>query len=154
MKLYKIYSQKKESMVRIYFILTICMICALTYHSSISYAETIPTHVPKIGAEIEYIKYEEPDIMENTGIMYGITGSYAYHNNIMLKADGRFSYGQVDYSSAETGDMDNIDDYIFEVRGAGGYDISSLKDVVITPYFGFGYRYLNDESGVVHRGSF
>lgn len=101
-------------------------------------------HTWEIGPEISHITYEEPDVMEEKGFMYGIAASYAYHNNLMLKAEGRFSFGDVDYTNSGT--MDNIDDYMWEFRGLAGYDFPVLKATIITPYIGFGYRYLNDDS--------
>lgn len=100
-------------------------------------------HTWEIGPEISHITYEEPDVMEEKGFMYGIAASYAYHNNLMLKAEGRFSFGDVDYTNSGT--MDNIDDYMWEFRGLAGYDFPVLKATIITPYIGFGYRYLNDD---------
>ncbi|MDP2906082.1 MAG: autotransporter domain-containing protein [Candidatus Omnitrophota bacterium] len=82
--------------------------------------------------------------MRENGMMYGLTGSYAYHNNLMLKAEGRGSIGRVDYKNSGT--MDSIRDYSFEFRGLGGYDFPVLEKIVLTPYFGVGYRYLNDDS--------
>jgi len=42
--------------------------------------------------------------------------------------------------------MDNIDDYLWELRGLAGYDFSlSETSTIITPYIGVGYRYLNDD---------
>jgi hypothetical protein len=106
-------------------------------------------HSWELRPEISFIEYEEPDVMQEKGFMYGIGGSYAYHNNnIMLKMDGRYSYGQVDYKNSGT--MDNIDDYIIECRGLMGYDFSVAYIIIITPYAGFGYRYLNDDaSGMI-----
>jgi hypothetical protein len=100
-------------------------------------------HTWELGPEISYIKYKEPSVMEEKGMMYGIVGSYTYHNKLMLKADGRFSYGQVDYKNSGT--LDNIDDYILELRGLGGYDFSVFTASTLTPYIGIGYRYLNDD---------
>jgi len=93
-----------------------------------------------IGAEISHIKYKEPGLMEQKGFMYGINAFYAYHNNFMLKTDVRYSQGEVDYKSNETGKQNNIDDYIFEVRGLAGYDFKLSSKEFITPYIGFGYR--------------
>ena len=45
--------------------------------------------------------------------MAGMVGSYTYRSKFMLKADGRFSYGQVDYKNSGT--LNNINDYIFRV---------------------------------------
>lgn len=102
-------------------------------------------HSWELRPEISFIEYEEPDVMQEKGFMYGIGGSYAYHHdNIMLKMEGRYSYGQVDYKNSGT--IDNIDDYIIELRGLMGYDFSIAYIIIITPYAGFGYRYLNDNA--------
>lgn len=100
-------------------------------------------HAGELGTEISYIKYKEPGVMEEKGAMYGIAGSYTYRPKFMLKADGRFSYGQVDYKNSGT--LDNINDYILEFRGLGGYDFPVFTTSTLTPYMGIGYRYLNDD---------
>ena len=109
---------------------------------------TLPEYSGELGAEVSYIKYEEPDVMEETGMMYGIVGSIAYHKAIMLKADGKWSWGTVDYDGALNDGtaytVNNIDDYMLEFRGLAGYDFSVSETMMITPYVGFGYRYLND----------
>lgn len=99
----------------------------------------------ELGPEIYHFRYEEPDVMEEKGMMYGLTGAYSWHKNFMLKAEGRLSGGQVNYESEDTGTIDNITDFSAEVRGLGGYDFKPTQDFVITPYFGIGYRYLNDD---------
>src|SRR3989338_11513413 len=103
----------------------------------------LPKHSVDLGTEISYIKYKEPGVMEEKGMMYGIVSSYTYHNKLMLKANGRFSYGQVDYKNSGT--LNNIDDYTLEFRGLGGYDFSVFTASTLTPYIGIGYRYLNDD---------
>ena len=107
------------------------------------FAEPLQKHTGELGTEISYITYDEPGVMEEEGVMWGILGSYTYRDNWMLKAEGRFSYGQVDYENSGT--MDNIDDYMLEFRGLGGYDFPILTATILTPYIGFGYRYLNDD---------
>ena len=101
-------------------------------------------HTFEVGHEISYRTYREPDVMKEKGIMYGLVGSYAYHSKIMLKAEGRGSVGWVDYSNS--GKIDDIRDYLLEVRGLGGYDFSIPNLGFITPFIGIGYRYLNDDS--------
>jgi len=108
-----------------------------------------PRHLWKTGTEISYIEYEEPGLMKNKGMMYGIVGSYAYHGPFMFKAEGKFACGQVDY---EGGTWDgtpltikNIPDYMLEVRALLGSDYV-IKAHTITPYSGVGYRWLNDNS--------
>jgi len=100
-------------------------------------------HTFELDPEISYRIYKEPDVMSEKGMMYGLVGSYTYHNKLMLKAEGRGSWGKVDYSN--TGEIDNITDYMLEFRGLGGYDFPILKTSTITTYIGIGYRYLNDD---------
>ena len=114
--------------------------------------EEISKHFFTLGTEVSYIKYEEPGSisMQEKGMMYGIAGSYAYHDKRMVvKLEGKFSYGQVDYDGAyqdgtpltESG----ISDYMLELRWLLGYDFVA-KAVTITPNLGVGYRYLQDNS--------
>lgn len=105
----------------------------------------IAKHTWEIGPEISHIRYEEPDVMEENGIMYGIGASYAYHNGVMLKGEIGYSYGYVDYKNS--GETDNIEDYLFEMRVLAGYDFSIYESSIITPYIGFGYRWLYDDWG-------
>lgn len=105
----------------------------------------IAKHTWEIGPEISHIKYQEPDVMKEEGIMYGINASYTYHHNLMLKAEIGYSYGYVDYKNS--GEVDNIEDYLFEMRVLAGYDFSIDESSIITPYIGFGYRLLYDDMG-------
>ena len=127
--------------------LLILTLCFIVLGSTVCFAESEPINIWEVGTEASYILYDEPNVMEEEGIMYGIDASYIYHkgiSGIMLRGDGRFSYGQVDYSNSGT--IDNIDDYIVETRGLVGYDFLYSEATIITPYTGFGYRYLNDDT--------
>jgi len=101
-------------------------------------------HTWEIGPELSSIEYREPDVMREKGTMYGMGAAYTYRNNVMLKADAKLSYGQVDYQNS--GILDNIDDYMLEIRAIGGYDFKLTQSLMLTPFIGFGYRYLRDES--------
>ena len=108
-----------------------------------------PEYTWEVGTDISHIKYEEPGIMKEEGIMHGIIGSYTYNcSHVVLKAEGRYSYGQVDYdgrlSDGTPYTVDNINDYMLELRGLVGYDFSILEVATLIPYIGLGYRYLND----------
>jgi len=103
----------------------------------------LPKHSWELGTEISHITYKEPSVMREKGMMYGIVGSYTYHNKLMLKVEGKGSWGQVDYKNSGT--LGNIDDYTLEFRGLGGYDFSVFTASTLTPYIGIGYRYLNDD---------
>jgi hypothetical protein len=99
-----------------------------------------------IAQEISRISYKEPGVMKQTGTMSGLVAQYTYLEQIMLQIEGRLAYGQVDYVSVKTGNMDNIDDILFEFRALMGVDLSWDKDYIIVPYAGYGYRYLEDDS--------
>ncbi len=122
-------------------------ICFMFVGIGSSFAEPLQLqmHTWEVGPEISHITYEEPGVMEEKGFMYGIAGSYAYHNIYMLKVEGRYSFGQVDYKNSGT--IDDIDNSIFEFRGLGGYDFRMSETSILTPYIGFGYRYLKDDVG-------
>jgi len=119
----------------------------------------------EIGSENSYIRYAEPNFMKEKGYMYGVFSEITYRtsenkhiesikdifsdeNKVnMFRVDGKFSLGTVDYESEGTGTIDDIIDYMLEFRGVAGYDIPVFQASRITPYMGFGFRYLNDDSG-------
>ncbi len=103
-------------------------------------------HTWEVGPEISLIEYKEPDVMSEKGPMFGIDAAYTYRNNVMIKVAGRYSYGQVDYDSSGSGTMSNINDNLFEIRALGGYDFKFLSSFTMTPFIGFGYRYLSDNT--------
>ena len=119
-------------------------LCIMFFGVGGIYAQPLKRHTFEIGTEIYYKFYEEPDVMKERGMMYGLLASYTYHNKLMLKLEGRGSWGQMDYSNS--GDIDEIENYLLEARALVGYDFPILKVHSITPYIGAGYRYLNDDS--------
>jgi len=136
-------------MIKKFIVFLVVLLVGLYSAGSVS-AEQLEKHTFVLGTEISYIKYVEPSIMEETGMMYGIVGSYAYHNKLMAKVEGKGSWGQVDYDGklldGTKYTLDNINDYMLEFRGLVGYDIRISEWIFLTPYIGFGYRYLNDDA--------
>ncbi len=110
-----------------------------------SFAESLSESKWKVGFEVYQFKYEEPDVMEEDGVMRGICLSYVNHDKWMSKVEFRYSSGQVDYENS--GKIDDINDYTYELRLIGGYDYSIFSKSTLTPYFGIAYRYLNDDMG-------
>lgn len=121
-------------------------------------------HSLLIAPEVYQYKYEEPDLMELEGTYTGINLDYAYSilpdqndesnpygktiKSFFVGVESRYAEGSVDYSSNGTGSMDDIDDYVVEVRPIVGFEARMTESVNVTPYLGFGYRYLdNDSSG-------
>lgn len=104
----------------------------------------------KLGTEVSHITYQEKDLVINaksldvkeSGIMYGVVGSFTSAENLYFKLDGKVSFGQVDYSG--TGTINNIDDYMLEGRVLVGKVIKN-KTFNLIPYTGFGYRFLEDD---------
>lgn len=104
----------------------------------------------KIAPYASYIQYEEPDVMKETGFMGGLSGDFSVHwaEGLVLGADGSLAAGLVDYESNGTGSIDNISDFMFELRGSIGYDIwLSERSFRLTPFAGLGYRFLRDAAG-------
>lgn len=107
----------------------------------------------EIGTEVSCIKYKEPAVMREKGMMYGVTGSYTYNGNLpftlksednySLKFEGRAAWGRVDYRNS--GAIDDIKDYLLELRLLGGYSYLLFNKIKFTPFAGLGYRYLNDD---------
>ncbi len=119
----------------------------------------------EVGGEVSYIKYKEPNLMRNVGYYYGINGALTSRlspenpgwdpfeepasrtGTTMLRLEGNLSWGEVDYNSNGTGEQSGIKDWMTEIRGLAGVDYEVSPTVLLTPYFGLGYRYLNDDSG-------
>lgn len=101
-------------------------------------------HTGEIGAETYYFQYKEPGVMQEKGMFYGLNGAYTFRDKIMLRAEGRGAAGKVDYKNSGT--LDNIVDFTLEFRGLAGYGFDIFTTSLVTPYFGAGYRYLNDDT--------
>lgn len=125
--------------------LLVIVICLTFVGVGSIYGQPLKRHTLEIRPELSYIIYKEPGVMKEKGMMYGLVGSYTYHNKIMLKAEARGAWGRVDYQNS--GSIDNIRDYVLEFRGIGGWDFVLSREVTMTPYIGGGYRYLNDDLG-------
>lgn len=101
-------------------------------------------------------KYKEPGFMDNKGNMYGIDIGFNLKPNenqpLFLGLQLALSTGKVDYSSQGTGSINREDNDKQEARILAGF----TQDIY-SPYLGFGYRRLvNDSSGMIsttgHKG--
>ncbi|MDH4028731.1 MAG: porin family protein, partial [Nitrospirota bacterium] len=110
-----------------------------------SFAELfLQKHTWEVGAGLSYVTYKEPGVMKEEGAKAGLFGSYTYHERFMFRTEAELNHGQMDYRGSGT--IDDIPNYMFEVRLLAGRDIPVAKRSIVTPYAGFGYRYLNDDS--------
>lgn len=122
-------------------------------------------HTLDIGSEISYYRYKEPsyEVTANgayepqvriRGPMYGYYANYAYRpadpnffnnfltNVYMLQARYASSHN-LEYTSLPVTGLNKHDEEM-EYRGLIGKDYFIGRDTMLTPYFGFGYRYLKD----------
>ena len=104
----------------------------------------------EIGTEYAAFRYEEPSIdIKDEADMYSLIAAVSGRSKakaLIGRMEGRFGYGRVYYDGSlndGTPFTDEGDDYIIELRALIGRDLQLTK-TILTPYFGFGYRYLND----------
>lgn len=98
------------------------------------------------GAQAASYHYEEPDFAKITGGRAGIDGAYTYadENHLFSRLEGRISYGRLKYEGSGT--MNNVPDWIAELRLLAGKDFLAGDSIALSPYLGFGYRFLFDDS--------
>jgi hypothetical protein len=106
----------------------------------------------EVGGQISHYHYEEPASagfggMNLKGERAGIVGAYTFTraNRVYGRIDGRVSYGSLKYTSGSTGSMDDVPDWIAEVRAVVGRDYLAGEGVALSPFIGLGYRYLYDD---------
>ena len=103
---------------------------------------------PGLAFEISRYEYKEPSYMRDRAVMYGVYADYTCHaKKMMIKTEVRFNSGSIDYKSEGTGSLDGIRDYVFDLRSSFGRDFKIGAGAYLTPFMGFGYRYLFDDFG-------
>jgi hypothetical protein len=145
--------------------------------------QSLKRHSFEVGPEVYYFNYQEKrplvifgryfdqdeTIMEEEGIFYGVTGAYIFREwvsgsgeqvsldgkGLMLRAEGRFALGTVDYDGQTQGGepltISDIDDRTMELRPLIGFSSMSKTGEGFL-YTGFGYRYLNDDLSKFYGG--
>lgn len=108
----------------------------------------------QIGVTVSKYQYREPSVdVEDKGNKLGLdyTSSLELQDDYFVKMDGRFAYGDVDYTGSGT--MNNQEDWYYDLRGLVGKDFS-VAGSVLAPYTGFGARHLyNDARGQSSTGA-
>ena len=115
-------------------------------------------HEVQIGTETFYSLFQRRHgRIALQGWMYGFNGRYTYRpreNDLfhfkfldMYRLEGLYSFGKVDYSSPGSGADYNVKDFMYEYRALLGKDLPVSEKTFVTPYLGFGYRYLRDDTG-------
>jgi len=107
----------------------------------------------EIGGYFSTKIYEERHPVDNSffmsqdGFMLGLVlNADNYEDDTYFGYKIRLGAGSVDYTSAGTGTMENIPDYQLEGTIYGGLPIEA-ESYRLTPFTGFGYRYLLNASG-------
>jgi hypothetical protein len=86
--------------------------------------------------------------MRDRAVMFGIYADYTCRpKKMMIKMETRFNFGSIEYKSEGTGSYDGVRDYVFDLRASFGRDLRITDDAYLTPFVGFGYRYLFDDFG-------
>lgn len=130
----------------------VLLVVVLITVSVSSYALS-PWDYLRMGVDVNYFDYEEPGVMNETGVMAGIYGLYTfdYLYPLTFSGYGSMSFGNLDYDGAivyEDGTEEPLQvstpNFIFNMRGISGLKLRA-EDHVWTPYIGLGYRYLEDD---------
>ena len=113
-------------------------------------AKLLPKNSFKLGLDGRYLEYEEKDVMEEDGWLYGIVGRYIYHgsNNFMFETSVNYVFGELKYDGETWGGTpveEDADDWIIEGRVLFGGDYRINNNNAVTFFTGVGYRYWNDE---------
>ena len=110
----------------------------------------------EIGGQVAHYEYEEPNFMKLEGERMGFVGAYTATapNRVFTRIDLRVSYGLLEYESVGTGTLDDVPDWLAEARVVVGRDYLPGDSYALSPYIGFGYRYLyNDLRGYTSTGA-
>ncbi len=107
----------------------------------------------RIGVDLHYFSYEEPGVMEESGLLHGLSGSFEHlaAYNLLIDLSTSIVAGDLKYDgklinadgteSPLTIDTPNT---IFNLKGAVGM-LFQYGDFSVVPYSGIGYRFLVDD---------
>gem|GEM_PF-1126639 len=104
-----------------------------------------------LSSEVYWAKFDEPGNYSQKGSLSGYDLEYEHRitNNPktlinMFGLEAQWANGK--FKQAPDVGPSGIKDYTFDLRGIVGKDLYPSSYVRMTPYFGFGYRYLKDNS--------
>lgn len=111
-------------------------------------------HTIDMGVDPYFYRYKENIGVKIGGMMVGYFANYAYRpedenflNNFLLNTymlEGRMALGGLHYKSG-SGTINNEHNINFEIRTLIGKEFLFENQLDVTPYGGFGYRYLFDQ---------
>jgi len=105
----------------------------------------------EIAPEISVFHYEEPGVMRDNGLLYGVAGAYTrYRGDRLFRVEGEFALGTVDYDGALMDGtpytMEGSHDYLLNLRLLWGQQGEVEEGWERRFHGGIGYRGLNDDS--------
>jgi len=111
--------------------------------------------INEIGLTLSSYKYTEPNLTDFSGtamsvtmksINYGVEyqGTLALEQDWYLLGEADYNNGAVNYTG--TGTINNIPQFYYNFKGAVGHDFA-FDDLVLSPYIGYGYRFLSQSGG-------
>ncbi|TNF69481.1 MAG: hypothetical protein EP298_03065 [Gammaproteobacteria bacterium] len=132
--------------------ITYLIISLLSLNYQFAYANDQPQDKRKasisISPEFGYYRYEEPGIMKIKGPLIGLNSEtqipLPYKFSVRLFVRSAYNFGS--YSSTSSGDQDNDNSWLINIAPSVGYSFIFNNGFTLTPYTGFGYRYLNNDS--------
>jgi len=111
-----------------------------------------------IGGEAAHVHYDEPDVMEEKGLLYGLFGSLSFNmDKVMVDLYMSYVQGDLKYDGGlqktdpQTGrttveplELDTPNN-IINLRGVAGMELPLDVRGEVTPYVGLGRRMLTDD---------
>ncbi|MBF0503705.1 MAG: hypothetical protein HQL14_01255 [Candidatus Omnitrophica bacterium] len=109
------------------------------------------TNELSFSPELYWAKYDEPKNMYQKGFMSGYSAQFSHRMTSapqsiinMFRIQGQWASGK--FKQAPDQGPSGIKDSTFDIRGVVGKDFYPSSYLRTTGYFGFGYRYLKDNS--------
>lgn len=97
----------------------------------------------ELGPEGYYYAYREPNAMHQIGGFAGVNTGYTYKiGPAFLTGNGIFDVGYLNYKSDGTGNLNGKWNVVGDFRVLAGVDLMQNEWFGVSPYTGFGYRFL------------
>ena len=134
-------------------LLLVCLLCGTAADEQKAdslFSDMLTAPRWEIAPEFSWFRYDEPGIMKNSGMLYGVAASYTqYKPRRLFRVEGGISVGEVEYEGSLMDGtpytMDGNHDYLLNLRLLWGH-LWQDKAWDSQLYTGLGYRFLNDDS--------
>lgn len=137
---------RKHHFILAMFMLTICIRGAVNAQDE--------SFSMRAGLDVEYFSYDEPGVMTEEGMLYGVSGAIdigGLHDSVLMHFSGSLVAGDLNYDGSviyadgtESGLEVITPNVILNTRATVGFKLFD-SGLIIRPYSGFGIRYLVDD---------